>query len=104
MSPAVIELSLASFASRISKRFRVGDETGGFDLVLTEAEPLPRHQPGVAEKFSLVFQGPLIPALPQRMHRLHPGDAEALDLFLVPIASKDPGVRQYQAIINREVG
>lgn len=102
MSASVIELKLACFVPRVSRQFRVAAPGAEMDLTLTEASPLPRHQADLAEKFSLIFEGPLHPALPQRMHRLQPADAAPFDLFLVPVASRDPRVRQYQAVINRE--
>lgn len=50
--------------------------------------------------FSLIFRGPLEPALRQRTHRLkHPALGE-LELFLVPIG-KDEGSRFYEVIFNR---
>jgi hypothetical protein len=50
-------------------------------------------------QFSLVFRGPLQPALPQAIHGLDHADIGHLDLFLVPIGPDGVGMR-YQAVFT----
>jgi hypothetical protein len=49
--------------------------------------------------FSIVFLGPREPVLPQRIYRLEHDELGTLDLFLVPIARGDAGVR-YEAVFT----
>jgi hypothetical protein len=48
-------------------------------------------------QFSLVFRGPLEPALPQATYGLEHAELGHLDLFLVPIGPDGAGMR-YQAV------
>ena len=52
--------------------------------------------------FSLVFSGPRVDPLSQRIFRLDHDEIGSLELFLVPIAEDAAGVR-YQAVFNRMV-
>ena len=52
------------------------------------------------EQFSLVFRGPMTPALPQGIHELEHATLGKLQLFLVPLGPDDSGMR-YEAVFNR---
>lgn len=54
------------------------------------------------KQFSLHFQGPLEAPILQGIYRVEHEELGNLDLFLVPIARDDKGVR-YEAIFNRAV-
>jgi uncharacterized protein DUF6916 len=68
-------------------------------LATVDAYP---EQPGAprVRPFTLVFAGPLSPALEQGIHRLEHPALGTLDIFLVPIASDVPGSRAYEAVFN----
>ena len=52
------------------------------------------------ERFSIVFRGPLTPALPQRMYRVeHEAIGVIDDLFLVPVGINQDG-RFYEAVFS----
>jgi hypothetical protein len=53
-----------------------------------------RRQP-----FSLVFRGPRVPLLPQRIYRLEHDRMGALELFIVPLGPDGDGLR-YEAIFT----
>jgi hypothetical protein len=53
-----------------------------------------RRQP-----FSLLFRGPRVPLLPQRIYRLEHERMGALDLFIVPLGPDGDGLR-YEAIFT----
>jgi len=71
-------------------------------LELILAVALPRHIPGLHEKFSLVFRSLRDEALPQGIHRLKHSELGEIDLFLAPIMARAGRGLQYEAIINRE--
>jgi hypothetical protein len=85
------------FSGRIDAGFAVHG-TDGVVLQLLSAKAL--GAPASAQAgFSLMFGGPLTPQLEQCIHRLESPGAEALDIFLVPVARGADGMR-YQAIFN----
>jgi hypothetical protein len=55
----------------------------------------PRAQP-----FSVEFEAPTEPALAQGMVRVHLGDHDHLDVFVVPIQPRMGDRRRYEAIFN----
>ncbi|RZJ06640.1 MAG: hypothetical protein EOP39_18575 [Rubrivivax sp.] len=82
----------------------------GFTLWLDDATSLPARLvdaragsgqvPGGRQPFSLTFEAPAEPALPQSVYRLdHPQLDDAIDLFLVPIG-RVAGAVQYQAVFS----
>jgi hypothetical protein len=52
------------------------------------------------ESFTLVFQGPTGPVLPQRIYRFESEALGCFELFIVP-SGQDAGGTQYQATFNR---
>jgi len=87
----------------LNARFLLRHPGGTLEVELIEAVALARHRPPEAEKFSLLFRGSVDRPLPQRIYRLEHPEAGGIDLFLVPVASTESGVRHYEAVINREV-
>lgn len=92
-----VQLSHDFFSARIDAPFRVH---GPVPTVLTLLS-VKKLQGGTAElpAFSLIFRGPLAPALEQQIHTLEEADALAHAIFLVPVARDADGMR-YQAIFN----
>ena len=98
------KLTLQDFLPERGKRFRVDrGDAPPIELVLDSASDLtsgdgrPRRAP-----FSLVFRGPLEPALAQRIWALEPvekSELPRLEIFLVPIGPEAGGMR-YEAIFN----
>lgn len=68
-------------------------------LLLVEAIALPMPAVGARQPFSLMFEGPPAPLLPQCIYRVGPANEDAEDLFLVPVGADSRAVR-YQAIFT----
>jgi hypothetical protein len=72
-------------------------------LKLVEATPYQAHfapqdrESATRSPFSLVFQGTLEIELPQKIYTLEHAQLGKLDIFLVPIARKQDGMR-YEAV------
>lgn len=54
------------------------------------------------EVFSLLFQGPPEPMLPQRLYRFTHSELGPLDMFTVPIDPKQKGIL-YEVVFNRRM-
>ena len=75
----------------------------GFTLRLDDATGLPARlidtRAGSDPSFSITFEAPLEPALPQRIYRLEHPQLDAMDLFLVPVARTATGLH-YEAVFG----
>lgn len=99
------DLTIESFADLTDRGFRLSLDGGvELHLELREVRSLGSPPPGRSpadrpwrEPFSLLFQGPSEPLLPQRIYPLRHEELGGLELFLVPIGREQAGV-QYQAI------
>jgi hypothetical protein len=96
------KLSVSDFVGHLEVPFPTTRPEGeSVELRLIEARPLERQAGDGAERepFSLIFLGPVHPALEQRIHALAHPTLGPLEIFLVPIgpARDRPGLR-YQAI------
>lgn len=93
-------LTLARFEPLVGSQFSLRlDEAAELPARLIEAraglgETLAGRQP-----FSLTFQAPAEPALPQRIYRLEHPQLEAMDIFLVPVARSAAGLH-YEAVFG----
>ena len=96
-------LTVAMFEEQLGKPFRLSREGApDLELLLIEARGLSSAaaKPGAPrEPFSLVFQGPERPVLPQRIYALDNEAMGRLEIFLVPIESGADGTK-YEAIFN----
>jgi hypothetical protein len=95
-------LTYDDFSGRVGESFDIAPGDGS-SMLLELAEAVQGAEPGGPGpdgqqrlQFSLVFRGPLTPALPQRAYRLTHADLGELELFLVPIARDGDGMR-YEA-------
>ena len=94
------DLTHASFEEHLNTPFRV--HFGGeaplevvlYQVRLHEAHGGPRKQP-----FSLYFQGPRQPVLPQQIYRLEHEKMGTMEIFLVPIGPEGQGMG-YEAVFN----
>lgn len=86
--------SLARFEPLVGSRF---------SLKLDDATALPAQlieaRAGRGPNFSLTFEAPAEPALPQRIYRLEHPQFDAMDLFLVPVARTAAGLH-YEAVFG----
>jgi hypothetical protein len=75
------------------------------ELKLVEATPYQAHfasqdrESATRSPFSLVFQGSLEIELPQKIYTLEHAELGKLDIFLVPIARRQDGMR-YEAVFT----
>ncbi len=99
----IADVSLDGLRPWVKSSFRVSTNGLSCELELAEAVPLSGHRVGVGEKFSLLFRGTSAVPLTQRMYRFEHPEAGQFDLFIVPVACHERGVRHYEAIINRDV-
>ena len=93
-------LTLDHFSALCGDRFAVLDP--GFDGLwadLVEAQPLGEAGFNGRQPFSLLFNGPAAPVLPQRTYRLAHARLPELDIFLVPIGA-DAVCARYQAVFG----
>jgi hypothetical protein len=91
--------TVATFEQMIGNTFTTtwNNETPASALTLVSAS---RFRPDQAEErpFSLIFEGPSEPSIPQQIVKLTHGEFH-IELFIVPI-SDDMNVRRYQAVFN----
>jgi hypothetical protein len=94
-------LTAASFRAHVGTVFEVADgpEPVALDLVSVTALD---HRPDARrrEPFSLLFDGPSSPLLPQRTYRLEHARLGRLEIFLVPVARGADGRVSYEAVFN----
>ena len=90
------------FSKHVNTKFRVVlDAENGVDLDLTEVKGyMSKHneQTGM-ERFSIYFQGPAEPSLPQKVYPFQHAEMGEFEMFLVPIAKNDRGFR-YESVFN----
>jgi len=92
-------LTAATFSEILNTKFRLHlSESDLLELELFNVEDLsssPRQ-----ERFSILFRGPLDPAIWQGMYKMEHEQLGTLDLFIVPIAKEEDGM-VYEAVFNR---
>lgn len=90
------------FSKHVNTNFRVNlDAERSVELELTEVKGYKsRHeeQSGM-ERFSVYFQGPAEPHLPQMLYPFQHAEMGEFEMFLVPLAKNDRGFR-YEAVFN----
>ncbi|MFG6489715.1 DUF6916 family protein [Roseateles sp. BYS78W] len=92
--------TLASFEPLVGSRFTLRpDDTLELPAQLIEARAGRYGTEGGVQPFSLTFEAPAEPALPQRIYRLEHPQLDAIDLFLVPVARSAAGLH-YEAVFG----
>ena len=90
------------FTRQLNSKFRVhADTPRPVELELVEVKgwrSIPMEQGGM-ERFSLFFAGPADIMLPQQSYSLEHEQLGTLDIFLVPVARDEKGLR-YEAVFN----
>lgn len=79
-------------------RARLGQDAG-IDLKLTSATPLGAESGYQRQPYSLMFDGPLTPLLPQAIYPLQNESMGELGIFLVPLGPQGQAMR-YEAIFT----
>jgi hypothetical protein len=90
--PAPTSPTLDTFAPVVGEPFAVGGEGGAtVELVLVEATPkdMGPHAPRPA--FSLLFQGPPDPLLPQATYKFRHDALGDMGIFIVPLGRDEHG-------------
>jgi uncharacterized protein DUF6916 len=96
-------ITFDQFSGRLGESFEISVD-GGPPIRTELTEAVESGEPGGVGpdgrqrlQFSLVFRGPLDPALPQATYGVDHGELGRLELFLVPIGPDGTGMR-YQAV------
>lgn len=94
------QLTHAHFAGRLQETFRIdlGSSTLEVELIATELLG-PAPESDRRKPFSVVFQGPKEPLLPQQIYRLEHPEMGTLEVFLVPIGPNTKGQR-YELVFS----
>jgi len=93
-------LTRDTFTPLVDSTFAVGDPGAtALGLRLAATGTAGSGLPGSREPFSLLFQGPLKPLLPQGIHRLLHPELGEIAIFLVPVGPLGQ-VMQYEAIFS----
>ncbi len=94
------DLTQVHFSQHLNETFRIGPEDEAINAVLTEAKLLGSGgSDETRAPFSLVFRGPIEPALPQGTYEVTNDAMGTLEIFLVPIGTSEAGMR-YEAVFN----
>jgi hypothetical protein len=95
-------LTEKEFSQHVNTKFRANlDAENGVDLELVEVKGyMSKHneQTGM-ERFSVYFQGPGEPYLPQKSYTVQHDQMGEFEIFIVPIAKTDAGFR-YESVFN----
>jgi hypothetical protein len=96
-----VSLTEQEFAQHVGTKFQASLDQQPIELKLSEVKgyPFGPNEQGGMERFSLFFEGPLDPQLPQSVYRLTHEQMGEVDIFLVPIAKVGEGFR-YEAVFN----
>ena len=95
-----MEFSFDRFSACLNDSFRLLSADTPVELTLVSVERLPGQEDSISPtSYTVLFESPPGPVLPQRMYRLaHPEQGE-FDLFIVPIGADDTAVR-YEAVFS----
>lgn len=92
-------LTAATLAEQLNTKFSLHLATSEIlelDLIkVDDFESSPRQ-----ERFSILFRGPIDPALWQGTYKIEHGQLGTFDLFIVPVGREEDGMR-YEAVFNR---
>jgi hypothetical protein len=92
------ELTLETFAPAVGETFTVGEEGGTtVELLLVEATAQEAAPQAPRPPFSLIFQGPAEPFLPQATYRFEHASLGVIGIFIVPLGRDEHGTT-YEAL------
>ena len=92
------EFRQATFETCVHSEFQIM-ENGSAVCALQLTEIVARTKTAAQETFSLMFQGPLAPFVPQGVRRLSHSQLGEMDIFLVPVGQDKDGF-QYESVFN----
>ncbi|MGR8981282.1 MAG: DUF6916 family protein [Gammaproteobacteria bacterium] len=93
-------LTKENWETYLNTNFQVEvDDHHSIELTLIAVSGSGRSFNGRREAFSLLFQGPHQPTLPQRIYRIRQQHMGQLDIFLVPVSKESDGL-QYEAVFT----
>lgn len=95
-------LTEEEFSKHVNTQYRVRlDAEQSLDLELSEVKGYmsKHHEQTGMERFSLYFDGPAEPFLPQLLYKFEHKQMGEFEMFLVPIAKSDSGFR-YESVFN----
>lgn len=95
-------MALKNFEPLVKTQFNIPLDGQSVKLTLAEIVQQERTPPNY-ECYTLLFKGPLNPALEQQTYRFEHAGAEGWDLFVVPVAGDDEGY-DYEVVVNRQTG
>lgn len=89
------------FSQHLNTKFRFKLDTQDVELELVEVKRYggDPHEQGGMERFSVYFDGPAEPFLPQHTYSVDHAQMGTFDLFIVPIARQQQGCH-YEAVFN----
>lgn len=94
------QLTREVFDDQLNQIFFIKVEDTGIEAELVDCRSLPGEpEEGRRQPFSLLFRGPLEPALPQRIYEVRNQEIGPLEIFLVPIGPDKVGM-QYEAVFT----
>ncbi|HEY3762547.1 MAG TPA: hypothetical protein VGN23_12445 [Verrucomicrobiae bacterium] len=97
------QLTPVNFSRLLNLRFRVClDAANTLEAELIEVTPGHAMKDTPYENFSLLFNGPRHPVLPQGIYGFEQDNLGRFELFIVPVGQNQNGT-QYQAVFNRLV-
>lgn len=85
------ELALDTFAPAVGETFTVGRGGAKVELLLVEATPKDAGPHAPRPPFSLLFQGPSEPLMPQATYRFEHGSLGVMEIFIVPLGHDEYG-------------
>lgn len=95
------EATRETFAECEAKEYRLKRDDGDdLTLKLARAEAIETQAKGAKrQQFSLLFEGPAEPVLPQAIYTLENDELGTFQIFLVPVAADEEGV-DYEAVFT----
>ncbi|MGN6276810.1 MAG: DUF6916 family protein [Solirubrobacterales bacterium] len=88
----MLELTLDTFTPAVGETFTVGGEGGAkVELLLVEAASKDAGPHAPRPPFSLLFQGPAEPFLPQATYRFENSSLGVTEIFIVPLGHDEHG-------------
>ena len=95
-----VPLTEKEFSKHVNTKFRVkGEQPMELELTEVKAYMGQSNEESEMERFSAFFRGSVDSYLPQGTYALEHEGMGAIDLFLVPIAKDEKGLR-YEAVFN----
>ena len=93
------QLTEASFNENLNTKFSITFDEKTVELELVEIKPYGNGPDSSMERFSIYFEGPAQPQLPQQTYQMDHELMGRVEIFIVPIAGDEKVVR-YEAVFN----